>query len=180
MDIQCYNLDGTVFIKEIAAVDIDMTFTPKLYVFKQAPSDWDKLSEKSKEIDYWLQYEFHALEWPSGNKLYRDLPYIFKELRMMGGRDEEVNFLMKGLEKKRILEPYLDYVFNLDDIGCPSAQTLGFRSQESCKYHQKCLKKNCSLQNVILLRSWYIHKFNSMLGTSRAVDRDGMEKKKLL
>ncbi|OXU16602.1 hypothetical protein TSAR_011900 [Trichomalopsis sarcophagae] len=137
-----------IIIKELAAIDIKGTIIPRVYVFRP-PCAWYQLTKKES-----LQRNYHGLDWDNGSEPFSDIPQVFKELRMLGGADVQVRFFVKGLEKKKLLEPYLDYVLNLEDINCPSQHTPGFRRPVVCVYHREGWKKNCALLNVMALRVW--------------------------
>lgn len=161
VDIQCFNYGNNIFIKELAVVDMEGILIPKVYVFKP-PCAWNQLPSYVARANNWLQRNFHGLDWDMGNRPYNYLHNAFTELKMIGGPSVEVHFYVKGLEKKRILEPYLGNVYNLEDIDCPSLHTPGFRQPEVCMYHRSGWQKNCALQNVIALRAWALREFEKL------------------
>ncbi|OXU25947.1 hypothetical protein TSAR_001725 [Trichomalopsis sarcophagae] len=125
VDIQCFKYANNIIIKELAAVDVDGLLIPRVYVF-HPPCAWNELSPEEARENSWLQRNYHGLE-------FDDIHDVFKELKRIGGNGVRVKFNCKGSNKKRILERYLDDVYNLEDMHCPSVHTPGFRRSEGAR-----------------------------------------------
>ena len=73
VDVQGFKITLNEFVfKEVAIIPLEGDPTPSVFLFK-TPYAWDKLLEKNKSKNHWLEQNFHGLMWRAGSIPYDEL-----------------------------------------------------------------------------------------------------------
>ncbi|KAJ8666209.1 hypothetical protein QAD02_007871 [Eretmocerus hayati] len=134
VDVQGFRTALNEFtFKEVAVTRIGQDAIPSVYIFKP-PYNWDELLPKNQSENRWLEYNYH------------DIPCRLADARRI---------YVKGLEKKRWLETYIDNVINIEDFNCPAFKDLRLGTVVIfCTHHYLCATPICAAMNVSLLKDW--------------------------
>ncbi|OXU31218.1 hypothetical protein TSAR_007792 [Trichomalopsis sarcophagae] len=74
----------------------------------------------------WLKYSFHGFKWSDGERPSDKLAEVCSSLLDLF-LTRNVIVGVKGAQKKEWLQLYFPDVWNIENLGCPSLKTLGFR-----------------------------------------------------
>ncbi|KAJ8684660.1 hypothetical protein QAD02_020453 [Eretmocerus hayati] len=140
--------------KEIAVTRIEEDAIPSVYILRP-PYDFDKLLPKNQSQNHWLEMDYHGISWYRGDIAYKELGRL---LRSRLGDAKAI--YVKGLEKKKWLERYVDNVENIEDRNCPALRKLTLTSPVFCTHHQLCLKPVCAAVNVAVIKEWALKHLN--------------------
>ena len=100
VDVQGFKITLNEFVfKEVAIIPLEGDPTPSVFLFKP-PYAWDKLLDKNKSENRWLEQNFHGLMWRSGNIPYDELKSTLSGL-LFGAE-----IYVKGLEKSNWLKRF--------------------------------------------------------------------------
>ena len=100
VDVQGFKITLNEFVfKEVAFVPLEEDPTPSDFLFKP-PYAWDKLLDKNKSENRWLEQNFHGLMWRSGNIPYDELK------NTLSGVLFGAEIYVKGLEKSKWLKRF--------------------------------------------------------------------------
>ena len=100
LDVQGFKITLNEFVfKVVAVVPLEEDPTPPVFLFKP-PYAWDKLLDKSKSENRWLEQNCHGIMWRSGNISYDE------QKRTLSGILFEAEFYVKGLEKSTWLKRF--------------------------------------------------------------------------
>lgn len=102
VDVQGFRRSSNIFIaKELAIIPVQDNATPMVYNF-QPPCPWSKLLAEEREVNTWLERNFHGIPWTSGTIPYTDLIRI-----MRSNLNNAWKIYVKGLEKANWLREIL-------------------------------------------------------------------------
>lgn len=153
IDFQAFKqLNNEFIIKELTIQDLNDETSVKTYLFKP-PFSWNSLSKEMKVQNKWLERHYHCLNWFSGELDYGESIKIIKSLNVAK------MVYVKGDDKNKWLEKYLNNVYNIEEFNCPAFKIIknSFKNDSKCNNHiQNVNYKNCSLSNVNVMRSWII------------------------
>ncbi|KAG7196515.1 hypothetical protein KM043_000021, partial [Ampulex compressa] len=135
---------------------------PAHWIF-EPPCPWEELPKHSKRENSWLITNFHGIDWDAGNIPYDRHPHIIKDLGRLAAGTDQVMIYVKGKHKVEWLTRFVDHVFDLEDIMCPSLHEPGFREPVVCDYHRPGWTENCALQNVLALKQWLRNHFDQLV-----------------
>lgn len=154
VDVQAFKYNDEPVFKELALVNLnDDDIDPAHWIFSP-PCPWEDLPNHSKRENRWLMANFHGLDWDAGNIPYDRHQHIIKDFGRLAADTDEVMIYVKGRHKVEWLTRYVDHVFDLEDVFCPSLHEPGFRRPVVCSYHRPGWTENCALQNVMALKRW--------------------------
>lgn len=150
VDVQGFKKPINEFVfKELAVTSLEDDAIPSVYLF-EPPFVWSSLPAKYKSENLWLKHNYLGISWNDGNVPY----YEFEEILYNIGRCAS-KIHVKGLEKKRWLQKYMNNVYNIEDLGCPKLQKL--ERYLFCNNHQhckSCWRPNCAARNALALKEW--------------------------
>ena len=153
VDFQSFKLSSNEFaIKELAILKLNSNEKPKVFLFKP-PCKWWDLPLKCRVENNWLERNYLTLSWESGDIPYNQIENILKTT--LSNADK---IFVKGLQKVKYLEKYLNNVKDMETITkCPSLRVLKKWNfpNNLCKYHRNS-KMVCAVYNVLLLEKYII------------------------
>lgn len=145
--------NGEFIVKELAYLDPnEPAAVPQLVTF-QPPFSWYDLPSAIKSINLWLKYSFHGLNWSDGDVPYNKLTEVCSSL-LDSSPTRHVIVWVKGAQKKEWMQPYFSNIRNLEELGCPSLKSQGFRPPIVCTHHLPGWKENCAVQNISAIKNW--------------------------
>ncbi|OXU18301.1 hypothetical protein TSAR_015416 [Trichomalopsis sarcophagae] len=145
--------NGEYIIKELAYIDPnEPAAMPQLVTF-QPPCSWYNLSNDVKCANLWLKYSFHGLKWSNGDVPYEKVAEVCASLLDLSPT-RNVIVWVKGAQKKEWMQPYFPHIYNIEDLGCPSLKTPGYRSPVVCTHHLPGWKESCAVQNLCAINKW--------------------------
>lgn len=176
VDLQGFKDDFNNFIvKELCFLTQNIKFTDTI----KCPYEFDSLSQRSQSITRWLINNYHGIQWDSGYISIKELraailPILKNKIIYVKG-EEKVEWLRKILNEKNLL------IVNMEMIGCDLTLHIDNSLEDKnrckdseneknaavdvekkefdvrCHYHRsKPLTFNCSLNNVVKLKKWYV------------------------
>ena len=120
VDVQGFKRPFNAFtFKEIAITEVTDDVMPVVYLF-DPPYQWTSLPKKFQCENSWLTRNYHGLHWEAGEIPYADVQEVVRHKFRHASK-----VYVKGLEKKKWIESFVPYVYNLEDFGCPSLKNLG-------------------------------------------------------
>ena len=100
VDVQGFKITLNEFVfKEVAIIPLERDPTPLVFLFKP-PYAWDKLLDKKKSENRWLEQNFHGLMWRAGSIPYDELKDTLSGI-LFGAE-----IYVKGLEKSKSLKRF--------------------------------------------------------------------------
>lgn len=151
VDMQGFKKPGNDFVlKELAILPLQDDAEPVVLLFKE-PFPWRKLTQKYKRQNLWLELYHHGLSWDSGDHEYTEIGNILRE----GLQDASKIFVIGDL-KKEWLERFKFQVTDITDFGYPPTDHPA-KLVTICTNHDGAHKATCALQNVKLMRLFYLH-----------------------
>lgn len=141
-------------VKEIAIINVENGSSTHRFVVM--PTCFILYDSTVQRRFLWNTRNCHGLEWENYDSLqYEQLSEFIKNTI----KSEEATVLVKGLEKKRWLEKIIpNNIEDLHDQNCPALEKLTlFLKSNHCKQHLYSNNLSCALENVHILRSWYIY-----------------------
>ena len=95
MDVQGFKKPINQFVfKELAIVPFQEDAQPIVYLF-EPPYHWNSLPAKYKSENFWVTFNYHGLEWASGDIPYEELRLIIRDTLRSAGA-----VYVKVLEKR--------------------------------------------------------------------------------
>ena len=100
VDVQGFKITLNEFVfKEVAVVPLEEDPTPSVFLFKP-PHAWEKLLDKNKSENRWLEENFHGIMWRAGNIPYEELGNTLR------GVLDGAEIYVKGLEKTKWMQKF--------------------------------------------------------------------------
>lgn len=87
--------------KELAILPLNGEALPTICLFKP-PCKWNRLLEKERDVNQWLQSKFHGIPWRSGMVPHSCLIRVIQD-----SLKDASHIYTKGLEKKNFLKEIL-------------------------------------------------------------------------
>lgn len=129
-------------VKELSVAPLNSDEQPLTFLFK-APFPWYDLPARYKGINYWLERNYHHLDWRTGDVSYSELENVLRSVLPNASV-----IYVKGDQKKRWLQRF---GFDVHDVvTCPSLRTAN-KMAAFCPYHDST---HCALRNVLTLRKF--------------------------
>lgn len=154
LDVQGFKTTGNQFVfKEF--VVLRLIDDAVLTYFFRSPFPWSQLDPRYKCENMWVSRHYHGIPWESG-----DVPYDLLQDVLQNIITPSHIVYVKGKEKQQwLIQEFPGVNFtNLEDLGCPSLQTLKEEvAIPICSYHtiSTFFPPNCATQNVRLLKHWF-------------------------
>lgn len=130
--------------------------TPKYHYIYEPPISWEFVNDLDKRGIIWLTIFQHGFYWNDGSTPYNQINQTIEPLR-----SSNLIIYVKGAQKaiwlKSILNDNHIECRNIEDIGCNFRLSDCASCRLNCGQH-KHKAKNCALQSVRLLETWY-HNF---------------------
>lgn len=149
IDVQGFKTEDNAFIPKEIAIICKKSI---LVLLIKPPFPFFKLTKKERKQAGWIERNRGVL-WNEGFISYCDYKYL-----ILGFCKNKLIYT-KGHEKVLWLKDILenDFVYNLEDNGCPSLESLAEKyvlsnDIQNCIYHSKI----CAYKNASLLNKWCI------------------------
>lgn len=153
IDLQGFKGPTNEFIlKEISIIRADEKNCEPLTLLFDSPYAWDRLPEKYKISNKWLERNFHGMSWDNGAIPYDTAKGLIQTI-LRGARC----IYVKGYEKSLWLASFIDLsteIIDLETLDCPPLRNL-VKSTSNCVHHINDSKFNCATRNVRALKSWF-------------------------
>lgn len=146
IDIQGFRDDANNFIVKELGISHENEFRPMHYIFEEPCPHWE-YSLKTRITNRYLSNHLHGLPWHFGDVPYNKLKDILSSL-------EASRIYVKGLEKKRVIEKYVDCIV-IDLSYGPSISNM---YKDDVSYSACPLRHsqfNCAFQNCQAIRLWH-------------------------
>lgn len=132
------------YIKELAVLD-PQNHTLKVYIFKPK-FGYSQLSTSAKKQNRFIYKHINGLHWNDGDIDYKRLPIILNSMK-----DKEM--IVRGIEKKRVLEKHLpetiitDLVMTTNLASCKDPEIL-------CTLHKNRFDCRCAVKTVLKINNY--------------------------
>ena len=135
-------------LKELAIVPLYSDKEPLVVMF-EPPFSWQRLSEKYKRENVWLEHCFHGIPWNAGSFPYNTVGTILRE-QLHDAKKVHVF----GSLRKQWLERFKFKIYDITDFGYPPIDKIKLATV--CTNHNGSHKVNCALHNVRLYKQFLL------------------------
>lgn len=158
VDLQGFRgLTDSFIVKEVAIISMD-GYKVGHFLFKSPLSPAPKPRDR-----FFLENHFHGLLWDTGYINFEDFEPLLTDVLK---KFETV--YVKGLEKRKVLLFLDKNIINLDEIDCPSLDSLRRKTIGVQCLHHNIKKPVCALENVLILSDWL--RENEHTGNTESID----------
>lgn len=136
-------------IKELAILPLNIQSDPVVMLFEK-PFSWQRLTDKYKRENAWLERHYHGINWNKGTIPYNQIGSLLRD----SFRDA-TRVLTIGSIKKKWLERF-KFKFEIRDVaemGFPPLDKIKLVSV--CPHHNGAYRACCALHNVRLLKKYF-------------------------
>lgn len=149
VDMQGFLQPGNDYVlKELAIVSLNDDVEPIVILFKE-PFPWNRLTEKYKKQNTWLERHYHGISWTAGEKPYNTIGAILRESLYNVSK-----VWVSGSIQKKWLERFKFKVQDISEMGYPPLHKIKLATV--CPHHNGAYRANCALHNVRLLKKFFI------------------------
>lgn len=129
--------------KKLAIAPLQEKAQPLIYIF-EPPCYWISMPAWYKREDLCLTYNYHGIEWTSGNIPYEEVRPILQDELL-----DACAIYIKGFERKICFDEFWLYI--RADLGCSSLKKLHNASSSTCNHHTQFWSHNCTVRNALTL-----------------------------
>lgn len=158
-DLQGFIVNKQFVLKELCFSFASSSFAdevPKYHYIYLPPFSWEFVNDACKRGIIWSTIFHHGFYWDDGCASYNQIDQSVEPLR-----ESNLIIYVKGAQKvtwlKNILKDNRIECRNIEEIGCDFRLSDCASCRLNCGKH-KHKAKNCALQSVGLLETWY-HNF---------------------
>lgn len=144
-------------LKELAIIPLQGG-EPVVFLFSP-PFPWNRLTDKYKRENTWLEQYYHGLSWKAGQVPYNLIKSILQE--HLG--DVKKIYVAGAIQKSWLERFKYNNVINIAEMGYPPLDKIKLATV--CPNHNGAYRASCALHNARLIKQFILESSTPLLPT---------------